>query len=148
MWWKFTSRTVYQQLSLSVSRWTESYITSPQNIDKIKETLSLRFLGLRRSRRPLKQKKKRGYYSAILTEKAWSIRVYHITKYFALVRIKTELFISWASKESRMYFGTPNQQEDFMFSLFWLSPSVFWRVNHRRCPRITIRVSPLGLVHL
>ena len=108
MWWKFTSRTVYQQLSLSVSRWTESYITSPQNLDKVKKTLSLRFLGLRRSRRPLKQKKKkkkkRGYYSAILTEKAWSIRVYHITKYFALVRIKTELFISRASKESRMCF--------------------------------------------
>ena len=39
----------------------------------------------------LKKEKKRGYYSAILTEKA---RVYHITKYFALVRIKTELFIS------------------------------------------------------
>ena len=66
---------------------------SQSNLDKIKETLSLRFLGLRRSRRPLKQKK-RGYYSAILTEKAWAIRVYHVTKYFALVRIKTELFIS------------------------------------------------------
>ena len=66
---------------------------SQSNLDKIKETLSLRFLGLRRSRRPLK-KKKRGYYSAILTEKAWAIRVYDITKYFALVRIKTELFIS------------------------------------------------------
>ena len=76
---------------------------SQSNLDKIKETLSLRFLGLRRSRRPLKQKKKkkRGYYSAILTEKAWAIRVYHITKHFALVRIKTELFISRASKESR-----------------------------------------------
>ena len=46
-----------------VSRWTESYITSPQNLDKIKETLSLRFLGLRRSRRPLKQKKKRLLFS-------------------------------------------------------------------------------------
>ena len=31
---------------------------SQSNLDKIKETLSLRFLGLRRSRRPLKQKKK------------------------------------------------------------------------------------------
>ena len=35
----------------------------PQNLDKIKETLSLRFLGLRRSRRPLKQKKKRLLFS-------------------------------------------------------------------------------------
>ena len=36
---------------------------SQSNLDKIKETLSLRFLGLRRSRRPLKQKKKRLLFS-------------------------------------------------------------------------------------
>ena len=36
---------------------------SQSNLDKIKETLSLRFLGLRRSRRPLKKKKKRLLFS-------------------------------------------------------------------------------------
>ena len=36
---------------------------SQSNLDKIKETLSLRFLGLRRGRRPLKQKKKRLLFS-------------------------------------------------------------------------------------
>ena len=36
---------------------------SQSNLDKIKETLSLRLLGLRRSRRPLKKKKKRLLFS-------------------------------------------------------------------------------------
>ena len=42
---------------------------SQSNLDKIKETLSLRFLGLRRSRRPLKQKK-RGLLFSYLDRKS------------------------------------------------------------------------------
>ena len=81
----------------------------------------------RRSRGPLTWRKKRLVFSHLdrksLVNKGFIIE----QKYFALVE--------------------PNQREDLMFSLFWLSPAVFLRIDQWHCPRITTLVSPLGLVN-
>ena len=81
----------------------------------------------RRSRGPLTWRKKRLVFSHLdrksLVNKGFIIE----QKYFALVE--------------------PNQREDLMFSLFWLSPAVFLRIDQWHCPRITTLVSPIGLVN-